>query len=93
MSDSSFTFQPDIAPRLPQKRDYGIGLIGAGGVVQYGHMPAYRKAGFNVVGIASRARKRWGAWPRIGAFPGNTPIGANCSICRGADCRYLVPAG
>ena len=48
-------FQPDISPCLPQKLDYGIGIIGAGSIVQYGHMPAYRKAGFNVVGIASRS--------------------------------------
>lgn len=47
-------FQPDVSPRLPQKMDYGIGIIGAGSIVQYGHMPAYRKAGFNVIGIASR---------------------------------------
>ncbi len=48
-------FQPDISPRLPQRRDLGIGIIGAGGIIQYGHMPGYRKAGFQVAGIASRS--------------------------------------
>ncbi len=47
-------FLPDISPCLPQKTDFGIGIIGAGSIIQYGHMPAYKKAGFNVVGIASR---------------------------------------
>jgi predicted dehydrogenase len=37
-------------PQLPQKMDYGIASIGCGGVVQYAHMPAYRKAGFRLVG-------------------------------------------
>jgi len=41
----------DYRPRLPQRRDRGIGLVGAGGIVQYGHLPAYKQAGFNVVGI------------------------------------------
>jgi predicted dehydrogenase len=36
--------------KLGNKTDYGIGLIGCGGVVQYAHMPAYKKANFNVVG-------------------------------------------
>ena len=49
------TFQPDISPRLPRRRDLGIGIIGAGGIIQYGHMPGYRKAGFRVIGIASRS--------------------------------------
>lgn len=48
-------FQPDISPRLPKRCDLGIGIIGAGGIVQHGHMPAYRKAGFQVAGIASRS--------------------------------------
>lgn len=38
-------------PTLPQKRDFGIGICGAGGIVNDAHLPAYRKAGFNVVGV------------------------------------------
>ncbi|QGQ98375.1 gfo/Idh/MocA family oxidoreductase [Paenibacillus psychroresistens] len=36
---------------LPKKHDYGIGIIGAGGIVNAAHLPAYRKAGLNVVAI------------------------------------------
>jgi len=35
--------------KLGNKTDYGIGSIGCGGIVQYGHMPAYQKAGFKTV--------------------------------------------
>ncbi len=34
---------------LPDRTDYGIGVIGCGGIVNYAHLPAYRKAGFHVV--------------------------------------------
>ncbi len=41
----------DWRVKLGNKTDYGIGSIGCGGIVQYAHMPAYRKAGFRVVGV------------------------------------------
>jgi predicted dehydrogenase len=41
----------DYRPRLPRRRDRGIGVIGAGEIVQAAHLPAYRLAGFNVVAI------------------------------------------
>lgn len=41
----------DYRPRLPRRRDLGIAIVGCGGVVNYGHLPAYRKAGFRVVGL------------------------------------------
>jgi predicted dehydrogenase len=34
---------------LPERTDYGIGVIGCGGIVNYAHLPAYRQAGFRVV--------------------------------------------
>jgi predicted dehydrogenase len=34
---------------LPPKTDYGIGIIGCGGIVNYAHLPAYRQAGFRVL--------------------------------------------
>jgi predicted dehydrogenase len=37
--------------KLGHKTDYGIGSVGCGGIVQYAHMPAYRKAGFNTVAV------------------------------------------
>jgi hypothetical protein len=49
---------PDLRlhPRLPSKRDYRIGTLGSGFIVSDCHLVAYRKAGFNPVGIASRNR-------------------------------------
>ena len=39
----------DWRPKLGSKTDYGIGFVGCGGIVQYAHIPAYRKAGFRMV--------------------------------------------
>ena len=36
---------------MPARRDYPIAIVGAGSIVNDAHLPAYRKAGFNVVGI------------------------------------------
>jgi predicted dehydrogenase len=35
---------------LPPKIDYGIAFIGCGGIVNYGHIPAYRANGFKMLG-------------------------------------------
>src|SRR3954471_18168539 len=35
-----------------------IVIIGAGGIVTDAHLPAYRKAGFEVVGITNRTKSR-----------------------------------
>jgi predicted dehydrogenase len=43
---------------LPRRRDYRIGILGAGFIVNDCHLVAYRKAGFNPVGIASRTRAK-----------------------------------
>ena len=40
----------DYKPHLPDKTDYGIAFVGAGGIVNFAHIPAYRKAGFNLLG-------------------------------------------
>jgi predicted dehydrogenase len=42
-------------PRLPAA--LGIGVVGAGFIVRDCHLPAYRQAGFRVVGITSRTRE------------------------------------
>jgi predicted dehydrogenase len=39
----------DYKPRLPAKTDYGIGIIGCGGIVNYAHLVAYKNNGLNVV--------------------------------------------
>ena len=47
MDLAGYTVSDAIA--LPERTDYGIGVIGCGGIVNYAHLPAYRRAGFNVV--------------------------------------------
>src|SRR5438128_1500153 len=41
-------------PRLPRRRDVGIGCIGSGFIMSDCHLVAYRQAGFTPVAIASR---------------------------------------
>src|ERR1043165_3955432 len=41
-------------PPLPQRKDFRIGMLGSGFIVNDCHLVAYRKAGFNPVAIASR---------------------------------------
>jgi predicted dehydrogenase len=36
-------------PVLPPKHDYGIGVIGCGGIVNYAHLPAYTASRLNVL--------------------------------------------
>lgn len=52
------TLDLDHLPPMPAKRDWGIGIVGAGFIVRDCHLVAYRQAGFNVVGITSRTRSR-----------------------------------
>jgi predicted dehydrogenase len=44
----------DYLPRLPRRRDFRIGCVGAGFIMRDCHLVAYRQAGFNPVVIASR---------------------------------------
>jgi len=44
----------DYKPKLPLRMDHGIAIVGAGGIVNYAHLPAYKKAGFNVVGVTDK---------------------------------------
>ncbi len=51
----------------PPKTDYGIGIIGAGGIVNGAHLPAYRQAGLNIKAICDvnadavqKTQERWG---------------------------------
>src|SRR5687768_13505145 len=48
------TFTLDYQPRLPKRRDWRIGCLGAGFIMRDCHLVAYRNAGFNPVAIASR---------------------------------------
>ena len=44
----------DYLPRLPKRRDWRIGCVGAGFIMRDCHLVAYRNAGFNPIAIASR---------------------------------------
>jgi predicted dehydrogenase len=44
----------NIHPPLPRRKDFRIGILGSGFIVNECHLVAYRKAGFNPVAIASR---------------------------------------
>ncbi len=45
---------PILAPLyqrdIPTKIDFGIAFVGCGGIVNYGHIPAYKSCGFHLVG-------------------------------------------
>src|SRR5881394_2920221 len=44
----------DYLPRLPRRKDFRIGCLGAGFIMRDCHLVAYRQAGFEPVAIASR---------------------------------------
>src|SRR5713226_3207869 len=54
MSAAPLDLALDYLPRLPRRRDFGIGCIGAGFIMRDCHLVAYRQAGFNPIAIASR---------------------------------------
>ena len=45
-----------IHPKFPSSKDFRIGVLGSGFIVNDCHLVAYKKAGFNPVAIASRQR-------------------------------------
>ncbi len=45
-------------PVLPARLDFRIGLCGAGGIVNTAHLPAYRKAGFEVAAIYDQVTEK-----------------------------------
>jgi predicted dehydrogenase len=47
----------EYKPVLPQ-HPFPIVIIGAGGIVNDAHLPAYKKAGFEVVGITNRTKEK-----------------------------------
>jgi predicted dehydrogenase len=58
---STPTLEIDYKPRLPPRADFGIGIVGCGGIVNYAHLPAYRAHGLRVLACydvsADAARK------------------------------------
>ena len=51
-------FSLDYLPKLPRRKDYRIGCIGAGFIMRDCHLVAYRQAGLNPVAITSRTSDR-----------------------------------
>ena len=47
----------NIHPPQPNKKDFRIGILGSGFIVNDCHLVSYRKAGFNPMAIASRSRE------------------------------------
>src|SRR5438132_2903279 len=45
----------DYLPRLPKRKGFRIGCVGAGFIMRDCHLVAYRQAGFNPVAIASHS--------------------------------------
>ncbi len=58
MALSPLSLDLDYLPRLPRRKDFGIGCVGAGFIMADCHLVAYRQAGFNPVAISSRTRHR-----------------------------------
>jgi predicted dehydrogenase len=59
----------DYLPRLPRRRDWRIGCLGAGFIMRDCHLAAYRQAGFNPVAIASRDPARARAVAELHRIP------------------------
>ena len=66
----------DYLPRLPRRRDYRIGCLGAGFIMRDCHLVAYRQAGFNPVAIASRDPAHAQAAAEAGGVPRWYPTAA-----------------
>lgn len=58
MSDIKRELELATLPVMPQKKDYKIGIIGAGFIVQGCHLTAYEKAGFHPYAISSRSMEK-----------------------------------
>jgi predicted dehydrogenase len=52
---SSPALNLNIHAPLPKKKDFRIGILGSGFIVNDCHLVSYRNAGFNPVAIASRS--------------------------------------
>lgn len=57
MSTSKIDLDMAIHPKMPSKRDWGIGCIGSGFIMKDVQLVAYKNSGFRPVAIASRTRE------------------------------------
>lgn len=84
----------DYKPVLPQ-HPFPIVMIGAGGIVNDAHLPAYKKAGFNVIGITNRTKQRAAALARKFDIPNVYDSVADAIAKAPADAVYditIMPA-
>jgi predicted dehydrogenase len=44
----------EYRPRLPERTDFGIGMVGCGGIVNYAHLPAYKANQLQVLACFDR---------------------------------------
>ena len=58
MSKRRISLDLDYLPKLPRRRNVGIGCIGAGFIMADCHLVSYRNAGFTPVAIASKRPER-----------------------------------
>jgi predicted dehydrogenase len=58
MADIKQQLEQAILPELPKKKDFAIGCVGAGFIMNDCHLAAYRNAGFNLQAITSRTAER-----------------------------------
>ncbi len=56
ISESEIYMDLNIHPPMPRRKNFRIGILGSGFIVNECHLVAYRKAGFKPVAIASRNR-------------------------------------
>jgi predicted dehydrogenase len=50
MTQRNDAFELTYKPQLPPRHDYGIGIIGCGGIMNYAHLPAYKAHQLNIIG-------------------------------------------
>ena len=58
MNDNKRELDLATIPEMPERKDYRIGIIGAGFIVQGCHLVAYQKAGFTPYAITSKSGVR-----------------------------------
>ena len=76
----------DYLPRLPRRKDFRIGCVGAGFIMRDCHLVAYRQAGFNPVAIASRDPDHARAVAEQHRIPRCHATLADCSPTRRSRC-------
>jgi predicted dehydrogenase len=77
MSDSLLDL--DYKPHLPPKTDYGIGIVGCGGIVNYATLPTYKQHGLHVVGCFDVNRSAAEQTAQQSPSPGYTDLDELCA--------------